>query len=521
MSQAKSGLKSAGILVLVAIVSKILGFLREEVIAYRFGASYLTDAYYVASIIPLMLFSVVNGALRQTLIPIFVEYLHQKGKPEAYRFANVVFNVLMVILLILIMVGYFGAPFLIKMVAPGFSGKAYTTAVGLTEKLIFLIIFLGLAGIASGILNSLKDFKVPAVASLPQNVIIILCVLILGKTMGITGLAIGAVLGAASNLFLQFPAIKKHGLTWQPVFDLRHPGLRKMGLLVVPIFIGTSVNQLNVLVDRILASSLPEGSISALNFANKLSGLPLGLFTLAVSTVLFPVLAECAADESMAKFKETIFTGIKAIVLFTVPIAVGLLVLRVPIVQLLFQRGAFDVRDTQATAFALAFYTLGIVAISLREIMNKVYFSLQDTRLPVTTGIIGLVLNIILNLCLVRYLAQGGLALGTSMSSIINVSIMFYYLPKKIGKLNYVKELGPYLGKVLAAAVVMGLAVWGGNVLFPNQTDSTLSFQLLKVGGLILTGVVVYFGVVIALGVEELKGLKERFGKRISRQKDN
>lgn len=517
MAHAKQGAKSVGIIMLVGIASKLLGFVREEVIAYRFGASYLSDAYYVATLIPLMLFTAVNGALRHTLIPVFVEYLHQKGKEEAFRFANNVFNVLTVILILLVVGGYYFSPFMIKAVAPGFNGQTYEVTVDLSKKLIIIILFLGLAGVANGILNSFKDFTIPAVTGLPQNIIIILAVVFLGETMGITGLAIGTVVGMASQLFLQLPALKKHGMSWSFKFELNHPGLKKVVYLVIPIFLGTSVNQINVIVDRMLASGLPEGSISALNFANRLSGLSLGIFTAAIATVLFSSLAEFAAKEDLNSFKESMFTGIKVIFLITVPVTVGLIILKEPIIKLLFQRGAFDSHDTWATAYALQFYSIGIVAISLRELLNKVYFSLQDTKLPVITGAIGLVINIVLNFALIGYLAHGGLALATSISAVVNVAIMFLYLPKRIGNLEYCRKLGLYLGKIFLAAGIMGVLTYWGNRLYP--VEQGLLHQLIMVGGLILMGSTVYFVMVYFLKIEELHWLiKVIMGKLFRRR---
>lgn len=504
MSEVKGIAKSAIIMVIViSLVSKVLGFLRETVIAAGFGASYVTDAYVVALTIPTVIFKSFSNTLQTTFIPIFTEILHNNGKKEAFFFTNIVLNTIILVLTLLSLFLFIFMPQITTVIAPGFKGEIFNLTVKLARIMLPVGVLWGVVGIASGILKSLRIFTVPAAVGITYNLIIIISVISLGKIWGITGLAIGTVLGVLSQIIVQIPWLKSRGMNWEFRLQLSHPALKKLGLLLIPILVSTVVVQLNVVIDRLLASRLPEGSISALNFANRLNGFVLGIFVFALVTVVFPVISQKAVAGEIEDFKRILMRTIRLILFLTVPTTAIIVVLKVPIIRLLFQRGAFDSNDTIATATAFFYYGLGLTAFGVREIVNAAYFALQDTRTPMVVGISSLVLNIILNLVLVRYLAHGGLALATSIAAIVYVSFILFLLHRKLQGING-RELIHTLVKIVAAGFTMGIVMEYIKRIFLYPMGGSWITQLTYVGGLSILGFLSYIIMSVILKIEEV-----------------
>ena len=330
-------------------------------------------------------------------------------------------------------------------------------AVKLTRITFPMIVFIGAANVYIGFLQSNNEFAVPALTGIPYNVFIII-MLLFSDAAGIYRLVYGTVAGVAMQVVVQIPSLKKKGYRYSSLLSLRDPYVKKVLVLALPVMMGMAVQQLNALVDRMLASGLPEGSISALNFANRLNAFVYGVFSSSISIVVYPLLSKLNAEKDMDSFKKTLVNGLNVITLLLVPITVGAVVLRQPIVSVLFERGQFDERATVMTASALMFYSLGIVFYGFRDILNRTFYSLHDTKTPMLNGIVAVAVNIVLNLILIRYMQHSGLALATSISSAAMTFLMFASLKKRLGSIGWKNVLLVFI-KSAAASAVMGLIV--------------------------------------------------------------
>jgi len=428
--------KAAGIIAFVSVVSKLLGFARETSLAAVFGATYATDAYLVGQTIPMLVFAAVGAALGNTFIPVFSQIRQDRGREAAFRMASSVINATLVLSLGCVAVGEAFAGPLARLVAPGFQGPVRALTVTMSRVMFPMILFQGLSGILTGMLQTEGNFAVPALVSLAFNAVLIASILGLGPMFGIGAVAAGTVAAVAAQALFQVPALVRLGYRWEPVLDLRDPGLRRIGALVGPVLVATAVGQLGLVVDRVLASSLAEGSVAALNYGNRLMGLVPGVFGLAIITVMYPTLAGFAAARDFARFGRAFAEAAKMINFILVPVAVGMAVLRVPLVRLAFERGAFDARATEATAWALLFFCVGVGVFTLRDMVNRAFFALQDTTTPMIVGAASVGINIVANLLLVGPLNHGGLALGTSLAGVFGVGVLLWRLRERVRALG-------------------------------------------------------------------------------------
>ncbi|MDI7247118.1 MAG: murein biosynthesis integral membrane protein MurJ [Bacillota bacterium] len=428
--------KAAGIIVFVSIVSKLLGFARETSLAAVFGATYATDAYLVGQTIPMLVFAAVGAALGNTFIPVFSQVRRDRGREAAFRMASSVINATVVLSLACVLVGEAFAGPLARLVAPGFQGPVHALTVTMSRIMFPMVLFQGLSGILTGMLQTEGNFAVPALVSLAFNAVLIASILGLGPVFGIGAVAAGTVVAVAAQALLQMPALARLGYKWEPVVDFRDPGLRRIGALVGPVLLATAVGQLGLVVDRVLASGLAEGSVAALNYGNRLMGLVPGVFGLAIITVMFPTLAGFAAARDFARFGRAFAEAAKMINFILVPAAVGMAVLRVPLVRLAFERGAFDARATEATAWALLFFCVGVSVFTLRDMVSRAFFALQDTTTPMIVGAASVGINIVLNLLLVGPLKHGGLALATSLAGVFGVAVLLWMLRERVRALG-------------------------------------------------------------------------------------
>lgn len=499
----------------LSILSKILGFGREMVLAAVFGASYQMDAFLVAMIIPTVLFANFFGTLKTTTIPVYTRVLAE-DRAEAWKLAGALLRSTGLLSLVSAALGLLLAPVLVRLLAPSFSGEVYLLTVQLSRLMMPAVPFLALASVATPFLHAHNSFLLPAAIGFPYNVILIAATLYFGAHYGVTAVAVALVAAVLSQFLLQWPALLRQGIIKRDARSLYHPGVKEIAILTAPVLIGLIGGEINLIVDRILASGLPEGSISALNFANRLNGMPFGLFGAAVLTVFYPQLTRLAAEGNMDEFKYSLKRAATAMIFLLAPMTVGFIILRVPIVQVLFQRGAFDARATAMTSGALLYYSLGLGAAGLSNLLVRAFYSLHDTRTPVliTFGTVGL--NIVLNLLLIRVMAHAGLALATSLAALVGMMLQFLFLRKKIGGLQ-VRRLGRDAGKILGATLAMGTVVWTAHHLLTPLWETTGALYragLLFV--LITLGALVYFFLSYLLGVEEMHYatavLKKRLG---------
>jgi len=494
MSENSRVVKAAGVVGTATLFSRILGFIRDAVIAWYFGAGFSSDAFIAAFRIPNLLRRLfAEGSLSSAFIPVFTQYMVRRGRHEAFALARSAVMFLSVLLLLIVIGGILLSPGIVKLMAPGFATEKYALTVHLTRLMFPYIFFVGLVALCMGILNVLGHFAAPAFAPVLLNISIIGSVLIIAPSLSVpaVGLAIGVLIGGVLQLALQLPVLWRKGFRLWQKSQLLHPGLKQMGTLIPPVIIGGAVYQINIVVGTILGSLLAEGSVTYLYFADRLVQFPLGVFAIAVATAVLPSLSRQAATEDFEALKDTFGHALKLVFFISIPAMLGLIVLREPIVALLFQRGEFNDLATRLTAQALLYYSLGLWAFSAVRIVASTFFALQDTRTPVKMAGISILANIVLGVVLMGPLAHGGLALATSLSSILNLGLLVHALRRKLGALGW-RSIARSFCKTLMSSLAMGGVVWGvGLIILPDQNPG-LAGLLAGVAGSIVVGICAY-----------------------------
>jgi len=495
MSENHKITKAATTIGMGTLLSRILGFFRDMVIAHFFGAGMVADAFFVAFRIPNLWRRLVGeGSMTISFIPVYTEYLTQRSEEETRQVTHIAFTIAGVILLILTLLGIFFSPFLIQVIAPGFIQipEKFQLTVTLNQIIFPYLFFMGLFALCMGILNSHRHFFAPAIAPIFLNISIIVSVFLFYHTFKIPvmTLALGVVAGGVIQFLFQIPFLWKKRITFRLNFNFRHPAIKRIGLLMVPGMIGTAVYQLNVFIDTIFASFLPSGSVSYLFFADRLMEFPLGIFAIAVGMASLPSLSGLAAQGKMEELKETLSFAFRLVSFISVPAMVGLIALKTPIVNLLFQRGLFDVSATEKTAFALLFYSVGLWAIAGARTIVPAFYSLQDTWTPLKIALICLGTNVILIAILISPLKHGGLALATSLSSTLNLILLFWKLNSRLGKIDMGKNIKSLLKDVFCS-LPMGVAAYLICSIGSWSTTGNAGEKVL----LLLTGIVVGLGI--------------------------
>ncbi|MDD2431585.1 MAG: murein biosynthesis integral membrane protein MurJ [Firmicutes bacterium] len=508
-------IKATGVIAIASALSKILGFVREMSIAYQFGSTWQTDAFNIAHSIPGLLFAAVATAIRTVFIPVFTDVATHKGKDKAMELANNVINTTLLISFILIVAGEIFAGPLVRLFARGFEGETFDLAVSLTRVMIPTIVFLGLIGIVSGILNALQKFTAPALVGFPYNILIIAGIFTLGSYFGIYGLAIATFLGIGSQLLILLPSLKKTGFRYKFYINLKSPEIVLILELMVPTLISTAMGEINVMVDKMLASGLPEGSISALSYANRLYALPIGIVVSAVVTAIYPTMSQAAATKNRQQFVSSVDSSIRIMSFLVLPMMIGLLVLTTPIVQVVYERGAFGPSDSIQTATALFFYSLGLLAASWREVINRGFWSMKNTLIPMFISAGAVITNIAFNFILVGSMGHGGLALATTLSVIVAAGLGLIFLRKKTGPIG-LRSVMKSLFKCIIASLIMGIVAyfsWG----FASPFATSRTIRAILLFAVIGLSAITYFGVCYLLKVEEMafagKLAKRIFGK--------
>ena len=464
MTETRKITRAAGKIGLATLTSRILGLIRDIVVA-RLGAGLATDAFYVAYRIPNLLRELLaEGSMSAGFIPVFTEYWTNRSREEAWKLACRVFTLLLAILLAVCIGGILLSPWIVRLIAPGFTeeGGKLALTIDLTRIMFPYLLFIGLAALTMGVLNSIRAFGIPALAPAVDNFVIIVTIFILGWLLKdpIYGIAIAVTAGGMVQFLFQVPALWKKGLLFRLNFGFDDPGVRKIFGLILPTLLGLSVAQINLLVNTLLASTLAEGSVTFLYYGIRLIHFPLGIFAIALATAILPSLSTQAAKKDIDGLKESFSFGLRLVFFISFPAMIGLIFLRIPIVQLLFQHGDFNFQATQGTATAVLFYSLGLCAFAGVRIVIPVYYSLQDTRTPVKIAILSLLSNILLSLALMGPLRHGGLALATSLSSVLNLTLLIWILRRRIGPFGGNKILRSHMKVVLASIGIAAVCYW-------------------------------------------------------------
>lgn len=471
--------EAAVLITLLATFSRILGFLREMMIAAFFGAKKFTDSFVVAQAVPSILAGLVAGAISSVFIPLYAEWREKYGKEESERFASILLSNIFVILFFVTILSYILSPIIISILAPGFNEETKNLAIYLSYIMIPSIIFWGTYGLVAGIFNSQKSFFIPNLAGVLGNLIFIIFIFFLHKYLGVYVLAWGSLANVVFQYVVLLPYLSKIGFHLKWELNFKYPGLKKVLYLIGPIFISQSIGLINMAVDRIFGSYLPEGSISALNYAGRLYQLPLNLFVNALATATYTDFAFNAQSEDLSNLKSSMERTLRAVLFFVIPASLGFIFLSKPIVQLAFERGMFDALATKRTSESLIFYSLGLTFMSINTIFVRVFFALHDTKTPVKNSIIALLFNIILNFILIKPLAHMGLALATSCASFISTILLYRSLKGKIRD-PFSKDLFRKIRLfVIGGAIVGFIALFSYNFLSPilpkNQIGLAIS----------------------------------------------
>lgn len=505
--------QSAAMISIFTLISKFLGFIREMLIASKYGSGYETDTYFVAMTATTILMTTIGASLNTSLIPVFNEVEILRGKRGKIKFFNNILNVIFFITVVLALLSFLLSPLIIKILARGFEGDQFQLAVRLNRIGVPVIISLGFTYVFSGFLHSSQVFGPSAIMGIPYNFVFIFFLFALADKVSIYGLMLASVVASTTQFLIQVPAIRHQGFRYEPYVNFRDKHLKKILILIIPVLLGSAVQQINTIVDKTLASNLVDGSISALNYAAKMNDVVVSVFIAAITTVIFPMLSKAFAQGDRKSIRNIMEQGINTILIITVPATVGILILSEPIVRVFFERGAFDSTDTIMTSSALFFYSLGLIGISLKLMLNKVFYSFQDTRTPMINGAISVGINVVLNLIFIRYMAHAGLALATSISAIFTAGMLMLDLRKKIGPIGLIGYIKSFV-KTFIAAAVMGVVVYyvyNGLII---KLGSTRIYELISLSASVFAGILVYFILCIILKIKEVKGLLNIFVRR-------
>lgn len=500
--------KYSAMISLILILSKIVGFVREMLVATQFGATRESDIFKTATRIPNLFYSVVAAALVTSFIPIFSSIKNDEKK--ANLFINNISNILFLLCAILSIIGIVFTPQITRMFVSGFNNEDFIKTYNMTRITMPSIIFLALSGLQQGYLNSYGIFLQPALTSIIASIIMIIGMLFVGK-YGIMAAILGFFLGAVAQVIFQIPFMKNY--KYKFYLNLKDENVKKILLLSLPVLVSSAVYQVNVIVDSTFASNLASGSMSIIDYASKVSTIINQVFIVSITTILYPMLTEKFTLGNKEEFKELIIKSINIVVIIVIPLIGGMIILSTPLVQLLLQHGKFNSNDTEITSLCLRVLALGTFGYSLIDILGKVFFSVKDTVTPMVNGFITVVLNILFIVIFVPRLGISGLATATTSSASIIAIIMILELKYKLKNIKY-KAFINVLWKALVATVIMCLIVkvtygyLGG--LFSKETSVVLAT---KIGLELIIGIIVYVGSLYILRVKELESfiaLKKR-----------
>lgn len=500
-------------LMVATMIAKVLGFGRELVLASGYGASMYSDAYITAMNVPTVIFGVIGSTLATVLIPMYMEVNRDLGEEKSLKFINNVFNLVILACIILGVLGFIFTKELVGVFAVGYEGEALSLAINFTRITILGIVFTGLSYVMTSYLQIKNNFTTPGLSSVPKNIIIIVSILLSLKYNPYI-MIWGTLLAMASEFLYQLPAAIKYGYKYIGNINLKDKYIRKMAWLMGPVLIGVAVNQVNTLIDRTLASTVAEGAVSALNYADKLNGFVISIFITSISAVIYPLLSQLNGEKNKQRFTSAVVKSINCVVVLVLPISVGTIVLVEPIIRELFQRGAFDARATSMTALALAMYSIGMVSFGLRDVLGKIFYSLQDTKTPMRNGVMTMAMNIAMDFIFVGSLGLAGITLSTSISSIICIWLLFKSLRKKVGYYGQDK-IKKTMFKSFVASGIMGIVIYN---LYHYMINRAIDGDACLFG-VICVGVVVYGLLVILFKVDEIKivtdVLKRKLGKEV------
>lgn len=491
-------------------ISRVLGFVRDMVMAWLLGAGPLADAFVVAFRLPNLLRRfMAEGAVSVAFVPVFSEVKEREGTGQAFRMAREVLTLMVVALTVVVILGEIAAPALVAVIAPGFLHlPVFEITVHLTRIMFPYIMLIGVAALLMGILNSLGHFAMPAAAPIIMNVFMIGVPVLMHVVFPVIpspadALAWGVIAGGIAQILIQMPPLRKMKVPIGFLRNFRSPQVKKVVRLVGVAAIGASIYQINVLVGTLLASLLPQGSVSYLYYSNRILELPLGIFAFAVGNVMLPSMSSASARMDMKRFSYLMGRGILAVLLFTIPATVGCIVLAKPIFSVLFMRGAFTYGDVLASAYALQMYGLSLWAVGYTRIQTQALYAMQKARAVVNISWLSLVANVVLCLILMQFMNHAGIALASSLSVLVQLLIQHRYVHGS--GISMPREQRVLIGKMVMASLAMGI------VLAPFARMGVWRSGLtMETGGIlglcVILGAGIYFALLWVMGVRNFTG---------------
>lgn len=507
------------ILTVAALASRALGWLRLLVIGSQFGAGRELDAYFAAFRIPDAIFQlVVAGALSAALIPVFQGYRAKGDEAEAWRLASSVINLVVIALSAFSLLMAIFAPWIVPLITPGFDAPTTELTIRMTRVMLLSPVFIGMGAVVSGILNSYEKFAVPAIAPLLYNLAIIGAAIVLAPLIGVEGLAVGVAIGSLAHLAVQLPQVASVGQRYDLSLSINHPGVRRVAWLMAPRTLGLAAVQINFLASTLLATGLPEGSVTAYNYGFQLMQVPVGVVGVSVAIALFPRMSRDAALGNLTLVRHQLSTAMRVLLFIALPLTALMTVLREPLTAVFFQYGLFSAQSTDRTAVALFYFTLGLAAQCLVPILARAFYALQDTATPVWWAIAAVAGNVPLMAWLVGPMGVGGLALALSVTASLEVLGLLWALRGRLGGIDG-PELLSSLVRSTAAAGVAALVMIGGlqlaDAAFPALLDHALG-RLVVLLALSAVGTAVFLGAAALLRSPEIGELRRLVGRRFS-----
>lgn len=528
---------AALLLIIAAFGSRILGLIRDRILASTFGAGDELDIYFAAFRIPDLIYNIViAGAVSSAFIPVFIS-VYTKDKEEAWKLASNFLNVSIFLLLIITVLLALFAPLIVPFLAPGFSGEKMDAAITSTRIMFLSPIFLGLSAILSGILHSFKKFFAYSLAPIFYNIGIIFGALFLVDYFGIHGLAWGVAIGAFLHFIIQVPYVLSSGYSWRNAFNISDKYLKQIFTLLVPRSLGLAAFQVNLWVITAIASTLAAGSIAVFHLANNLQYIPIGIIGISFATAAFPSLSEFVWLKDDKKFAQSLAHVIRLILFIVLPVSMFMFVLRAHVVRIVLGTGEFGWIDTRLTAAALGLFCVGIFAHSLIPVLSRAFYATQNTKTPVLINTLGMLANVVLSAFFaffafnissfsnfvsafmdVKDIANKellGLPLAFSLAGILNFAVLFYILSKKYAGTSFVSSIYSAVLKISFSSIAAGLAVYGGLFLIePKLNTDTFTGLFMQAGFASFCGVVVYLLLMLIFKSEELHSFLEILKKK-------
>jgi putative peptidoglycan lipid II flippase len=523
LTEKKQILKSASIITLVTMVSRVLGYVRDQRITFLLGTSLAANSFVLAYRIPNLFRRLVGeGSMTASFIPVFTTYMREKPKEEVWDFANRLFWTLALVVAVITVLGMVFSPAVIQtFTASAGRNVALDQAVSLNRIIFPYLFFIALAALAMGILNCFHIFGLPAATPVLLNLSIIgFSVAAVWRYFNdpAVSLAVGVLVGGALQFLIQVPSLVQRGMKFNFGISFSHPGIRNVARLMVPRFFGIGIGQINFFIDTYFstAARMPEGSLAALYVADRVMELVLGGYAIAVATAILPMMSHQAAAKDYESLKKTLTFSVRIVAFITIPAALGLMILREPIIRVLFQHGLFVAESTRLTARALLYYAVGLPALASVKLIVPAFYSAKDTKTPVVVATISLVINIVLNIVFLQYffkrVQNGGPALATAIACYFDFFALFVIFRLRYGAMGTIEILRSF-GKIFLCAGAMGVACWFGAKYTEFTIHSRFGVQLLVFTALIVGATVLYLALAWIFKcheIEEIYGIAIR-----------